>query len=467
MKKVLLVIALFIVPALAFSQNAELVINGTTEVTIVEHGGTKATPVYIEVNNPNATNVANPGIPTPLGGVGTKGFIISENEFDMVKWDIGTGVALSTYTVPFGYNGGANLFYLPLSLTVKVPGILTATGTGLKFSTWHTQADDWTGTTSLTGAPSDVTNMAVATPPGSPSNNDDSYNVVSRFWVMDTASYTDPPRLSNITFTYIDNAADSSEVLPTPAGHKVPGLEANLAAQRFNPTPKDGWGGFLAGGDAANTPVAGTGQVSTGLVTDTNFMRSWTLSSVLHPLPIVLGAFSTQCDNGAALVQWTAESEVNNAYYTIKKSADDTHFEIVGTVKGSGNSSLPISYSLVDNSPYSGISYYYISQTDFDENTTDLSVTQFNGCGGGLPVTTVNAFNTNNGIEVQINSASADNFTITLTNMLGQAIINESHAAALGENEILLSNTLSTGIYILNIRNDKLNYTKKLALGVR
>src|SRR5580693_3458309 len=123
MKKTLLFLIEFMAPVLAFS-HAELVINGTSEVTIVENGGSAATPIYIEINNPATT-----AIPTPIG---TKGFIISENEWDMVKWDVGLAAA-GTYKIPFGYNGGSSLYYLPLTFTISGAGV---GGAGLKFSTW-------------------------------------------------------------------------------------------------------------------------------------------------------------------------------------------------------------------------------------------------------------------------------------------------------------------------------------------
>jgi len=69
-KKLFLAILILGFNAGVFSQ-ARLIINGTTEVTIVEHGGTSITPIYLVVNNPAATAIP---VPTPV--TGTKGFII-------------------------------------------------------------------------------------------------------------------------------------------------------------------------------------------------------------------------------------------------------------------------------------------------------------------------------------------------------------------------------------------------------
>jgi hypothetical protein len=62
---------------------------------------------------------------------------------------------------------------------------------------------------------------------------------------------------------------------------------------------------------------------------------------------------------------------------------------------------------------------------------------------------------------------AADNFNISLVNMLGQTITSQNHAVALGSNQIPLNFTLSPGIYIINVKNDKYNYSKKLSLGIK
>jgi len=488
-KKIVLILFSLIASLASFSQ-ASLVIVGTTRVAIVEHGGTAATPIYIEIANPNATSAANPGIKTPTG---TNGFIVSENEYDIVKWDIGTANN-GVYTVPFGYitaNPYTNAFYLPLTMGISAGAVSGGATPHINFSTWHTQGDNWTGVVSKTGAPSGVNNMHAMWPGGSPNNNDNSYNTVDRFWVINPVNYATAPPVTGsvaagqspnlqpgvgIQFTYLDGAvlADSSEVSSAVGYNNVAGMESHLLAQRYN-TGTNNWGDWTgsAGTEHAGA-VANTGAVWTSPalgtgVTSGNFYKDWTLASSLDPLPITLGAFTAQCNNGTALIQWTSEVEVNNASYTVEKTTDDIHFDVVGIMESaapSGTSSLPLNYSMTDYSPYSGAYYYILEQTDIDGTTKRIATYQFDGC-EATPVTSVNAYNTTNFIEVQINSVVADNFTVSLTNMLGQTILTENKSVALGDNEIRLNNNVAAGIYILNVRNDKVNYSRKMVLGVR
>lgn len=63
---------------------------------------------------------------------------------------------------------------------------------------------------------------------------------------------------------------------------------------------------------------------------------------------------------------WATITEINNDVFTVEKSSDGITFEIIGKVKGAGNSEERIDYELIDPSPTLGISYYRLKQTDFD-----------------------------------------------------------------------------------------------------
>ena len=71
-------------------------------------------------------------------------------------------------------------------------------------------------------------------------------------------------------------------------------------------------------------------------------------------------------NNNQVNLAWTTASETNNDYFTIQKSKDAQIFEDVFVVDGAGNSSTIINYFDIDKSPYTGISYYRLKQTDFD-----------------------------------------------------------------------------------------------------
>ncbi|HXB10440.1 MAG TPA: T9SS type A sorting domain-containing protein [Bacteroidia bacterium] len=433
MKKYLSILLILALPILVLGQ-ARVILNGAY---VVLNGGIAATPIYLDVSN-SATNAIKQN----------SGWIISESEFNMVKWDIGTNTG--TYTIPFGYN---TVDYIPLTFNILTAGA-PAAGT-VKFSTYHTCADNWT-----CNPPSDVTQMDPSNIGlSSPSATDDSYWVIDRFWIIDAnTGYTTKPS-PNLKFTYIDNGV-GTEV----AGPNI-FAESQLLAQRFNSTNST-WGDYVgtAGTDVIASPVGTCKNDPATAIAPADFFRSWTLSSQNDPLPIQLSAFNIDCNNGVAIISWTSATEINNAYYTIEKTADGNTYETVATVKGAGNSSMPLNYSVTDYDPLPGTSYYRLSQTDLDGKTTHFAPITFQGC--KVNGTTINAFNSNGTITVRISSEFADGYTITLVNTLGQVILNEEKSLPAGYNEFILNpGMLSKGIYLINIRSERANYNRKLVLG--
>lgn len=89
------------------------------------------------------------------------------------------------------------------------------------------------------------------------------------------------------------------------------------------------------------------------------------------PLPIKLISFTAKAaDNKKVNVKWSTATEMNNDYFTVEKSRDAISFENIATVKGAGNSTSVLNYSLTDEFPYQGTSYYRLKQTDFDGKYT-------------------------------------------------------------------------------------------------
>jgi hypothetical protein len=83
-------------------------------------------------------------------------------------------------------------------------------------------------------------------------------------------------------------------------------------------------------------------------------------------LPIELIDFSASCSDKSVQLKWTTASQINNDYFTIESSIDGINFRHVGLVNGAGNTNQMMSYSLTDDEPYNGISYYRLKQTDFN-----------------------------------------------------------------------------------------------------
>jgi hypothetical protein len=63
---------------------------------------------------------------------------------------------------------------------------------------------------------------------------------------------------------------------------------------------------------------------------------------------------------------WRTATELNNDYFSVERSADAKHWEVIGTVQGAGTSSQESSYVFKDQNPLPDVSYYRVRQTDFN-----------------------------------------------------------------------------------------------------
>jgi hypothetical protein len=104
------------------------------------------------------------------------------------------------------------------------------------------------------------------------------------------------------------------------------------------------------------------------------FTLNWVLTggSTLNclVLPIELLHFTAEADGDRVDLNWTTSTEINNDYFTIEKSKDNSEFVQVAIVDGAGNSSRSLNYSTIDESPFPGLSYYRLKQTDYDGRST-------------------------------------------------------------------------------------------------
>lgn len=91
-------------------------------------------------------------------------------------------------------------------------------------------------------------------------------------------------------------------------------------------------------------------------------------------LPVELVRFSGSVDNTKVVLEWATATEHNNQYFTLERSPDARHFELVQQVPGAGNSTQLKPYQYIDVSPLPGLSYYRLQQTDYDGQTALLGL---------------------------------------------------------------------------------------------
>jgi hypothetical protein len=84
------------------------------------------------------------------------------------------------------------------------------------------------------------------------------------------------------------------------------------------------------------------------------------------PLPVTFTSFNASLKETKVELQWTTASETNNDYFGVERSQNGSTFLQIAKVKGSGTTSVPHTYTFVDDAPLTGTSYYRLKQTDYD-----------------------------------------------------------------------------------------------------
>ena len=91
-------------------------------------------------------------------------------------------------------------------------------------------------------------------------------------------------------------------------------------------------------------------------------------------LPIDLVSFTAACENNETELEFVVASQINNDYFSIYRSNNTTtDWNLVGEIEGAGNTSTQLTYKWIDNNPLSGVSYYKLTQTDYDGTSETFS----------------------------------------------------------------------------------------------
>lgn len=127
------------------------------------------------------------------------------------------------------------------------------------------------------------------------------------------------------------------------------------------------------GGSSNWVDHGGSGSANTsGTITSNSFntfngmftLANSTLGT--NPLPITLLDFTATANDGKVLLNWSTASEVNASHFEIESSPDPDHFMTLGSVLAHGNSQVPVQYSITDDQPADGNTYYRLKMIDLD-----------------------------------------------------------------------------------------------------
>ena len=184
----------------------------------------------------------------------------------------------------------------------------------------------------------------------------------------------------------------------------------------------------------------------TGLVDSYSLYSLGSSSSTDNPLPIELISFEAKKGDGFYVnLHWITASEQNNDFFTVERSRHGKVWEKVGVVKGAGNSNSILRYTLTDENPYAGISYYRLKQTDFDGSFSYSEIRMIN-----LKISQIQIAVYPNPTKDYIYVKNAYSQTeYFISNMLGAIVAR----GTFNNNTILDLRQLAEGVYTLHLHD--------------
>ena len=192
----------------------------------------------------------------------------------------------------------------------------------------------------------------------------------------------------------------------------------------------------------------GTVGTMTGIIDGIRISDTWANS----PLPVELTSFegNLRADN-TTLLSWTTSSEFNNSRFEIERSLDGENFEMIGFVKGAGNTNVLSKYAFEYGSDEGA--FYRLKQMDFDGKfnySNIISITNTKG----KATTSPNPFN--NQIEINANNIITH---AEIIDMMGKVVLSQTINDYSGN---LNAQELRNGIYFIKLYQGGTIITKRI-----
>lgn len=219
----------------------------------------------------------------------------------------------------------------------------------------------------------------------------------------------------------------------------LPGESLNTIA-----TDCTGETGSLAGGN--------------GLVLNDAVPEGTTISAACQSLPVRWQDIALRQQAKTTILSWSVAEQVNNDYFTVERSADGQTFtELARVAATSANN-----YDLTDPDPLSGYSFYRVKQTDYDGRYSYSPTVSSRRAYTELRLYP-NLVRSGQTVTLELPDAMSDGkATISFLDQSGRNVRQETRFLS----EVLQLETtgLSAGVYLVNLRNEQLNWTGRLVI---
>jgi len=159
-------------------------------------------------------------------------------------------------------------------------------------------------------------------------------------------------------------------------------------------------------------------------------------------------------------LNWETAANRNSNYFEIQRSEDAICFEMLRVVKGSVNSRHSVSYTVLDEHPLPGFSYYRLKLVDREGRYSYSQITRVSYSGQeGIGTTTFSK----GSLLVQVFVPENTTVEIQLLNIAGGVLKHFKHVLECGSNEVKIkADDVPPGIYFIKVSMSGQEYYKKV-----
>ena len=189
-----------------------------------------------------------------------------------------------------------------------------------------------------------------------------------------------------------------------------------------------------------------------------------TVDEIANPLPIDLLTFNIEKQEDDVRIDWSTASEINNEYFIIERTVDFKNIEEVQTIAGANNSNEILYYTVYDNKPLKGNSYYRLTQVDFNGNQENFEWKSIRF--GRTLEPTLSIYpnpSTNGELSIYLENIMG-NTELKIQDILGRILYRKVMNIEESNSKIALDLNLSSGIYFIQIMNKEKAYTQRLII---
>ncbi len=174
-----------------------------------------------------------------------------------------------------------------------------------------------------------------------------------------------------------------------------------------------------------------------------------------YSFPVTLVSFEASLFNKNIQLRWKTATEKNSDRFEIQRSADGRNFVAIASVKAAGNSASITEYSFSEQALKGATLFYRLKMTDIDGSYQYSGIAKIKLSASGISINNIYPQPAYASINVEWNSVKETTARMSIVNLSGQRLINQSLKALKGYNltSVNVSN-LAKGIYIMSIDVD-------------